>query len=483
MSASSAFNNRAPTQPGDIIAGKYRVVRELGRGGVGVVVEVEHQKLRQRLAIKLLDPFFVRDSDIVDRFEREARAMAALKSPYVTAVSDVDVLEDGTPYMVMELLEGHDMSAELRKRQVLPPLEAIDFVVQACEGLATVHAHGIVHRDLKPSNLFLVPTATGHTVKVMDFGISKFEGNEVTRTGSSLGTPAYMSPEQVRSPRDVDVRTDIWSLGVLLFRALSGALPFEGEGITGMSVAIVNEEAKRLDALRPELPYELVHLVHRCLEKDREARFATATELRDALTAVRRTMQVRSQAPTIPFVDLPVESGAEVLDSFIRNAPRAPTAATPSSASPTAAPAMAPDPAKSKKGLVVGLVVFLAALAALGAVGVMLVRVRAPEVTISPASSAEPTPPTSAPAMEPAPPATAEAPKAVEPAPSPVPSASVVPAAPVDAPAAAGPVKARPAPPAARPAAAPPAGKRPAPVKPATPASPAAPPAEMPMLL
>ena len=317
-----ALSNGPTLAPGAILANKYRIVRELGRGGVGVVVEAEHLRLRQRVAIKVLDPYFVREPEIVERFEREARAMASIKSPYVTSVSDVDILPDGTPYMVMELLSGADLAVDLRQRTRLPLGEALNIALQACEGLEVIHAAGIIHRDLKPSNLFVVPTERGPLVKVMDFGISKFEGNEVTRTNSSLGTPAYMSPEQVRSPRDVDVRTDLWSLGVILFRALSGTLPFEGEGITGMSVAIVNEEPKNLGALRPELPQEVIDVVHRLLDKDRRARFSDAQSLREALTVVATDTMARPPAPTIPYVEASDES-KQILDSFVRNSSRA----------------------------------------------------------------------------------------------------------------------------------------------------------------
>ena len=295
--------------PGATLAGKYRLVREIGRGGVGVVYEAEHLKLRQRVAIKILSKG-VCDAPLVSaRFEREARAMASLRSPYVTVVSDVDVLADGSPYMVMELLEGRDLQRELRERGMLPPGEAVQIALLACRGLSAVHAAGIIHRDLKPSNLFLVKS--GHemqdlTVKVMDFGVSKVQGDDVlvTHDGSTLGTPAYMAPEQVKSARDVDVRADIWSLGVILFRTLAGTLPFEGEGITGMAVAITNNPIKSLAAIRSDLPPGLIAVVERMLSKAPEARYATIEEVAMALAAFGDAPF--SEAATDPNVSLPM---------------------------------------------------------------------------------------------------------------------------------------------------------------------------------
>jgi serine/threonine-protein kinase len=282
MSASSS--EITPLHSGKVIAGKYSLLREIGRGGVGLVFEAEHIRLRQRVAIKVLAPHLRSEADVVTRFEREARAMGSLKSPHIATVFDVDTLPDGTPYMVMELLEGRDLHRHLREQPRMSNADIVSIVTQACEGLAVVHASGIIHRDLKPSNLFLTQAPSGgYLVKVMDFGISKLLGDEVTHIGSSLGTPAYMSPEQIRASSEVDARSDIWALGVLLFRALSGTLPFDGEGITGMSVAVVNEAPKNLTELRPDLPPELVKVVERLLEKDPSARYQTVAEVREAL--------------------------------------------------------------------------------------------------------------------------------------------------------------------------------------------------------
>ena len=226
-------------QPGDVLAGKYRVERVLGSGGMGVVVAAMHLTLQERVALKFLLPEGAKKEETVTRFLREARAAAKIKSEHVARVSDVGTLESGAPYLVMEYLDGSDLSALLRRDGPLPPRDAVEYVLQACEALAEAHAVGIVHRDLKPANLFLARHAGGAPrIKVLDFGISKLTARDpsmppddpsMTRTRAWLGSPLYMSPEQMRSARDVDTRTDIWALGVILYELLSGKPPFDGE--------------------------------------------------------------------------------------------------------------------------------------------------------------------------------------------------------------------------------------------------------------
>jgi serine/threonine-protein kinase len=271
-------------EPGETIAGKYLLLRMLGRGGVGVVFEAEHLKLRQTVAIKVLAAEMIAQPAMVERFEREARAMAMLASPRVTRVTDVDVTPEGIPFLVMEYLKGRDLQSELKERGALPTHEAVSWVREACAGMSVVHAAGVVHRDLKPANLFIVD-GPPRSLKIMDFGISKISGDdhEMTMTTTSLGTPAYMSPEQVRSAKHIDVRSDVWSLGVILYRALAGKLPFAGSGSTGMAVAIATEEPAPIEQWRPDLPPGLVAIVRRTLQKDPNARFPTVQALADAL--------------------------------------------------------------------------------------------------------------------------------------------------------------------------------------------------------
>jgi serine/threonine-protein kinase len=273
---------------GAILAGKYRVERVLGRGGMGVVVAAHHLQLDEKVALKFLLPEALQNADTVSRFAREARAAVKIKSEHVARVSDVGQLDNGSPYMVMEYLEGADLSVWLRQRGPMPVETAVDFVLQACEAIAEAHALGIVHRDLKPANLFCVTRADGHlSIKVLDFGISKVTApgaaHEMTRTSAIVGSPSYMSPEQMQSPKNVDARTDIWSLGVILFELVTGRVPFKADAVTELAVKIVVEPAPPLRSLRADVPVELEQAIARCLAKDRAHRFQSVGELAVAL--------------------------------------------------------------------------------------------------------------------------------------------------------------------------------------------------------
>ena len=274
-------------EPGTLFANKYVIESQLGGGAAGVVLSATHQELRQRVAIKVL-----RDAGPVssERMIREARAAIALHSEHVVRVMDVG--RDGDHvYLVMEQLEGSDLATVLRQRGPLPIAEGVDYVLQACAGVAEAHARGVVHRDLKPSNLFLTRRADGSPlVKVLDFGISKSSDSEqeaeasLTGPAEVLGSPMYMSPEQVRGAKLVDHRTDIWALGVVVFRLLSGKAPF-GAGMTvGSALAsVVADEPVALREVQPDAPKELEAIVRRCLAKAPDERFATVAELAAAL--------------------------------------------------------------------------------------------------------------------------------------------------------------------------------------------------------
>ncbi|MCK6593205.1 MAG: serine/threonine protein kinase, partial [Polyangiaceae bacterium] len=249
--------------PGTILAGKYEVVGVLGKGGMGVVIEARHLRLNQNVALKLLLPSVRTMGDTVVRFEREARAAARLQSPHVVRILDVDALADGRPFMVMERLRGHELEAEMKARGPLPVDEAVGYILQACAAMAVAHRMGIVHRDLKPSNFFLTDVDEHGTsssakpktkmLKVFDFGISKLAGDvatSVTATTSAFGTPLYMSPEQVRSVKHVDARTDIWSLGVILYEMLAGTPPFKEPSATALLVAIATDPPVPIQKLR-----------------------------------------------------------------------------------------------------------------------------------------------------------------------------------------------------------------------------------------
>jgi len=274
--------------PGDVLGGKYRVERVIGSGGMGVVLAAHHLQLDERVALKLLRPEAVSDADAVARFVREARAAVKIKSEHVARVTDVGQLDGGVPYMVMEYLEGRDLATWLEESGPLSPEQVVEFVLQACEAMAEAHGLGVVHRDLKPSNLFCIRRADGRaSVKVLDFGISKLSGPRadprVTRTDTVVGSPAYMSPEQMQASRKIDARTDIWSLGVVLYQLLSGRLPFEGEAATDLAIKIATSTPPPLRSLAPEVPAGLEQVVLRCLEKDRAHRFQNVGELARAL--------------------------------------------------------------------------------------------------------------------------------------------------------------------------------------------------------
>jgi serine/threonine-protein kinase len=246
---------------GAVLAGRYRIERVLGRGGMGIVVKAMHLQLQQPVAMKFLLPKMLGKPKVVQRFLREAQAAARLKSEHVARVLDVGSLETGALYMVLEYLEGTDLASSPRLQLGIGGI--IDLMLQACEALAEAHALGIVHRDIKPGNFFLTRGADGTPLlKVLDFGISKVPatGRQLTATKSVMGTPAYMSPEQMRSSRDIDHRSDIWSLGVVLYQLLQGAPPFGGDTFSSMVLKVANDPLPRLTV---RLPDELDSVVYR----------------------------------------------------------------------------------------------------------------------------------------------------------------------------------------------------------------------------
>jgi eukaryotic-like serine/threonine-protein kinase len=276
---------------GEVLAGKYRIERVLGTGGMGHVVAATHIHLGERVAIKFLLPEVLENQEAVTRFMREAQAAVRIKSEHVARVTDVGTLDNGAPYMVMEYLEGTDLGDWLERRD-LPPIEqTVEFVLQACEAIAEAHSLGIVHRDLKPANLFCIRRADGvQSIKVLDFGISKLTGSraagtnlDITRTAAIVGSPVYMSPEQLRASRDVDPRTDIWSLGVILFQLISGRVPFISDSLPDLSIRIVSDPTPHLRDFRPDVPEALEQVVEKCLEKKRERRYSDVAELAVAL--------------------------------------------------------------------------------------------------------------------------------------------------------------------------------------------------------
>ncbi len=274
---------------GDILAERYRVERVLGRGAMGFVVAVMDLERNERRAVKLLGRAAIAHETSVERFFREARALGRLTSEHTVRVFAAGMLEGGTPYLVMEHLEGSDLSSVMKRRGALPAHEAARYVLQACDALSEAHANGIVHRDLKPGNLFLAHREGGPPcVKVLDFGLSKqilVDGDDprLTLTNEVLGSPAYMSPEQILSSRNADGRSDIWSLGVVLYQLVTGKLPFWSEDSLEVVTLVVRGTPAPPSTLRKGLPLALDGVVLRCLEKDPARRYPSAAALADAL--------------------------------------------------------------------------------------------------------------------------------------------------------------------------------------------------------
>jgi serine/threonine-protein kinase len=281
-----------PFNEGDIVAGKYELIRPLGSDGIAFVLAARHLELDETVVVKILRSECLANTDLVARFDREARASIKIESEHVVRVFEVGAMPDGAPFVVMEHLDGKDLATILREEGAAPVDCASEFVLQACDALATAHAIGIVHRDIKPENLFLARCSQGlDIIKLLDFGVSKLAltGSVVDSSGprvkamSSMETPNYMSPEQIRASTDIDARSDIWSLGCVLHELLTGHAPFEAPSITTLTAMILERPAPLLRERRPELPAEIEAVFARCLEKDPTQRFQNISELAAAL--------------------------------------------------------------------------------------------------------------------------------------------------------------------------------------------------------
>ena len=299
-------------RPGDVVAGKYRIESVVGTGGMGVVLGAVDVSLGRPVAIKFLSPSKSRKESAIARFHREARAAAALQSEHVARVFEVGTLPNGAPFIVMEHLRGADLSQVLLGRGALTIEEACDYILQACEALGEAHTRGIVHRDLKPQNLFLTQRPDGSPcIKVLDFGISKANDEEtqnLTSTDVVMGTPLYMSPEQVRSLKNVDARSDIWALGSILFELLTASPIYEAPSASALCAMIAMDPPTPLRARRPQAPAELEALILRCLHKDPMGRFPDVAALAEAL-APFASVRGRESATRISRV---VRAGAAV---------------------------------------------------------------------------------------------------------------------------------------------------------------------------
>ncbi|HEY5376568.1 MAG TPA: serine/threonine-protein kinase, partial [Polyangiaceae bacterium] len=289
VALAEATSVELPFAMGEVIAGKYEVLKLIGSGGMGYVVSAMHVELGEVVALKFLRPEALQIPELVERFAREARAAAKIRSEHVARVFDVGTLPDGVPFIVMEHLAGQDLADVLAHGGPLPIKVAVEYVMQACEALAAAHAAGVVHRDIKPENLFLTRHAQGlDFIKILDFGISKVAltpggKRAFARTTMPIGSPVYMSPEQIRSSESVDARTDIWSLGCVLFELLTGVVAFDEPTLMQLSAAILEQDPIPLRTLVPDAPEELEAVLLNCLEKDVEKRYGNIAELAIAL--------------------------------------------------------------------------------------------------------------------------------------------------------------------------------------------------------
>jgi len=323
---------------GDVIAGKYRLEKVAGEGGMGIVYAAEHLVLRQRVAVKVLLPDAATAESVVERFAREAQANARIQSEHVARVMDAGSTATGAPFLVMEFLEGCDLEELLTIEGPLPLNDVVDYMMQALEALAHAHAVGIVHRDIKPANLFLACRPDGgNAIKMLDFGISKAmrsRPEEKVLTGQAvLGSPVYMSPEQLRNAKDIDARADIWSLGVVAYELLAGKPPFDGDGVGEIFAAILEKEPEPLHMQNWRLPPEVSAVIAKCLQRKPDDRWQDAAALSRALKPfgsgtfnklIERSEQVLARAKTFKRPETPSDA-RRVVDALNEVALRART--------------------------------------------------------------------------------------------------------------------------------------------------------------
>lgn len=379
--------------PGTLLAGKFRVLRRLGFGGMGSVYAVEHEITKHRRALKLMHPDFARRAEHVARFLREASAAGRIGNPHIAETFDAGKLDSGEPYIVMELLEGQALSDLIETRGQLGFAEAIALTLQAAEGVEAAHAAGIVHRDLKPENVFV---CAGHVpfVKILDFGISKFDpektgDSRLTVDGTTMGTPTHMSPEQIRGQSDIDARTDVYALGLVLYESVTGRKAYFAETLTQLAVLIHEGRYTPISQFRPDMLAGFEEVVARALDANRDTRYQTMRAFMDALAGFVEagTAPTGSRTATAPvgFAARPLASGAST-DAGVENS-RPGTGAPKSKTRSAALAALAVAAVLALGGAIVGARLFAGSTAPSLAAG--------SEVGLQTSTAARPEPPAS----------------------------------------------------------------------------------------
>ena len=384
-----------PAPPAGLVAGKYECVwrnaagayehRLIGRGGMGAVWEGRHASLGTRVAIKFIDSEYANSQDARQRFIVEARAAATIQSKHAIQIFDHGVTEEGRPYIVMELLVGEPLDNRLKRLGRLSLADTARIIQQVCRALHRAHESGIIHRDLKPENIFLVnhPDDDDEIAKVLDFGIAKIKTapgamgvSSATKTGTLLGTPFYMSPEQARGLRNVDHRSDLWALGVIVYRCITGVLPFDGESLGDLLVKLCTAPIPLPSRAAPDISPQLDGWIVRALDREPEMRFQSAHELSDSLSFVAGVSVKRGVGSSLTPTGLSAYVPSSRPDSApVTPAMYAPTEAEQPIPAATSAPfTTAPRAAKSSRGLLLGLVLLFGGVGFAGG-AVILTRV------------------------------------------------------------------------------------------------------------
>lgn len=371
-----------PVTTGDVIDGRYRLARAIGRGGMGRVFLADHLMLGTKVAIKFMHPHLTRDRMQVARFAREARAAALLKSEHVARIMDVAQLPSGEMYIVMEYLEGAGLDVLAHERGGLPPADALAYLAQACDALAEAHDRGILHRDVKPANLFLTKDSSGNeVVKVLDFGLAKILASNgssndfsmATGVKEAVGTPHYMAPEQITGLRPVDARADIWGIGATLYELLTGELAYPGKTAPAVFDLVLKSKPPPLEQRRPDVPPAVVAIVERCLEQDADDRYPSVRDLIEVLETVeiitKRLEPVPRSVPP-PRGTMPMAMPVEAIRATV---PMPPPPASYRPPPPTVRP---PAPIAPPKRAPLGLLLLILATVVAAVIGIELMRRR-----------------------------------------------------------------------------------------------------------